>query len=186
MQYTDAYTESVFSYVNNIPTGEGGTHEMGFRSALTKAFNDYARRIGALKEKDANLAGEDFREGLTAVLTVMVKNPQFEGQTKGKLGNSEVKPAVESIISLRLAEFLENLKNGELAQKIVEKAVKSAKVREAARKARDVARARNSLEAAPLVGKLSSCTGRKAVENELFIVEGDSACLLYTSPSPRD
>jgi len=175
MQYTDAYTESVFSYVNNIPTGEGGTHEMGFRSALTKAFNDYARRIGALKEKDANLAGEDFREGLTAVLTVMVKNPQFEGQTKGKLGNSEVKPAVESIISLRLAEFLENLKNGELAQKIVEKAVKSAKVREAARKARDVARARNSLEAAPLVGKLSSCTGRKAVENELFIVEGDSA-----------
>jgi len=175
MQYTDGYTENVFSYVNNIPTGEGGTHEMGFRTAMTKAFNDYARKIGALKEKDANLAGEDFREGLTAVVTVMVKNPQFEGQTKGKLGNSEVKPAVEAIVTDRLIEFLENLKNGELAQKIVEKAVKSAKVREAARKARDVARQRNSLEAAPLVGKLSACTGRKAVENELFIVEGDSA-----------
>ena len=175
MQYTDGYTESVFSYVNNIPTGEGGTHEMGFRTAMTKAFNDYARKIGALKEKDNNLAGEDFREGLTAVVTVMVKNPQFEGQTKGKLGNSEVKPAVENVVGLGLAEFLEDLKNAELAQKIVEKAIKSAKVREAARKARDVARQRNSLEAAPLVGKLSACTGRKAVENELFIVEGDSA-----------
>ena len=121
MQYTDGYTENVFSYVNNIPTGEGGTHEMGFRTAMTKAFNDYARKIGALKEKDANLAGEDFREGLTAVVTVMVKNPQFEGQTKGKLGNSEVKPAVEAIVTDRLIEFLENLKNGELAQKIVER-----------------------------------------------------------------
>ena len=175
MQYTDGYTESVFSYVNNIPTGEGGTHEMGFRTAMTKAFNDYARKIGALKEKDNNLAGEDFREGLTAIVTVMVKNPQFEGQTKGKLGNSEVKPAVESVVALGLSEFLEDLKNAELAQKIVEKAIKSAKVREAARKARDVARQRNSLEAAPLVGKLSACTGRRAVENELFIVEGDSA-----------
>ena len=175
MQYTDGYTESVFSYVNNIPTGEGGTHEMGFRTAMTKAFNDYARKIGALKEKDNNLAGEDFREGLTAIVTVMVKNPQFEGQTKGKLGNSEVKPAVENVVGLGLSEFLEDLKNAELAQKIVEKAIKSAKVREAARKARDVARQRNSLEAAPLVGKLSACTGRKAVENELFIVEGDSA-----------
>ena len=175
MQYTDSYTESVFSYVNNIPTGEGGTHEMGFRTALTKAFNDYARKIGALKEKDANLAGEDFREGLTAVVTVMVKNPQFEGQTKGKLGNSEVKPAVEAIVSAQLYEFLENLKNADLAAKIIEKSIKSAKVREAARKARDVARPRNSLEAAPLVGKLSACTGRKPVENELFIVEGDSA-----------
>ena len=175
MQYTDSYTESVFSYVNNIPTSEGGTHEMGFRTALTKAFNDYARKIGALKEKDANLAGEDFREGLTAVLTVMVKNPQFEGQTKGKLGNSEVRPAVEAIISDQLYVFLENLKNGDLAQKIIDKSIKAAKVREAARKAKDVARQRNSLEAAPLVGKLSACTGRKPVENELFIVEGDSA-----------
>ena len=175
MQYTDGYTENVFSYVNNIPTGEGGTHEVGFKSAMTKALNDYARKIGALKEKDANLEGADFREGLTAVLTVMVKNPQFEGQTKGKLGNSEVKPAVDAIVTDQLTIFLENLKSGDLAQKIVEKAVKAAKVREAARKAKDVARQRNSLEAAPLVGKLSACTGRKAVENELFIVEGDSA-----------
>ena len=175
IQYTDSFTESVFSYVNNIPTAEGGTHETGFRAALTKVLNDYARRIGALKEKDNNLAGEDFREGITAVLTTMVKNPQFEGQTKGRLGNTEVRPAVEAVITERLYEFLDDLKNQELAQKIVEKAVKSARVREATRKARDVARAKNQLEAAPLVGKLSPCTGRKAADNELFIVEGDSA-----------
>ena len=175
MQYTDAYTESVFSYANNIPTGEGGTHETGFFSALTKAFNDCARRIGALKEKDAGLEGKDYREGLTAVLTVMVKNPQFEGQTKGKLGNGEVKPAVEKIVTEQLTEFLENLKNADLTQKIIEKAIKAAKVREATRKATVLARQRNSLEAAPLVGKLSACTGRKPAENELFIVEGDSA-----------
>ena len=145
IQYTDSFTESVFSYVNNIPTAEGGTHETGFRAALTKVLNDYARRIGALKEKDNNLAGEDFREGITAVLTTMVKNPQFEGQTKGRLGNTEVRPAVEAVITERLYEFLDDLKNQELAQKIVEKAVKSARVREATRKARDVARAKNQL-----------------------------------------
>lgn len=175
IQYTDGYTESLFSYVNNIPTAEGGTHETGFRAAFTKAFNDYARKIGALKEKDNNLAGEDFREGMTAVLITMVKNPQFEGQTKGRLGNTEVRPAVEAIITQKLAEYLEDLKNQELCQKIVEKAIRSAKVREATRKAQSMARARSQLEAAPLVGKLSSCTGRKAAENELFIVEGDSA-----------
>ncbi len=175
IQYTDGYTESVFSYVNNIPTAEGGTHETGFRAAYTKAFNDYARKIGALKEKENNLAGEDFREGMTAVIISMVKNPQFEGQTKGRLGNTEVRPAVEAIITQKLSEFLEDLKNQELCQKIVEKAIRSAKVREATRKAQSVARARNELEAAPLVGKLSSCTGRKPQENELFIVEGDSA-----------
>ncbi len=175
IQYTDGFTESVFSYVNNIPTGEGGTHEVGFRAALTKVMNDYARKVGMLKEKDNNLAGEDFREGITVVLTTMVKNPQFEGQTKGRLGNTEVRPAVESIVTQKLTEFLEDLKHQDLAQKIVDKAIKSAKVREATRKARDVARAKNQLEAAPLVGKLSSCTGRKAAENELFIVEGDSA-----------
>ncbi len=175
IQYTDGYTESVFSYVNNIPTAEGGTHETGFRAAYTKAFNDYARKIGALKEKENNLAGEDFREGMTAVIVSMVKNPQFEGQTKGRLGNTEVRPAVEAIITQKLSEFLEDLKNQELCQKIVEKAIRSAKVREATRKAQSVARARNELEAAPLVGKLSSCTGRKPQENELFIVEGDSA-----------
>ena len=175
IQYTDGFSESVFSFVNNIPTGEGGTHEAGFRAAWTRVFNEYARKIGALREKDNNLSGDDFREGITAVITTMVKNPQFEGQTKGRLGNTEVRPAVENIITQQLTLFLEDLKNQELAQKIVEKAVKSAKVREATRKARDVARAKNELEAAPLVGKLSACTGRKAVENELFIVEGDSA-----------
>ncbi len=175
IQYTDGYTESLFSYVNNIPTGEGGTHETGFRAAFTKVFNDYARKTGALKEKDNNLAGEDFREGMTAILTAMVKNPQFEGQTKGRLGNTDVRPAVEAIVSQKLLEFLEDLKNQDLGQKIVEKAVRSAKVREATRKAQSMARARSEVEAAPLVGKLSSCTGRRPAENELFIVEGDSA-----------
>ena len=174
-QYTDGYTENIFSYANNIPTGEGGSHETGFKAAFTKAFNDYARRIGALKEKDNNLSGEDFREGLTCVMIVMVKNPQFEGQTKGRLGNTEVRPAVEAIVSQRLTEFLEDLKNQELAQRIVEKAVRAAQVREASRKTRDLARQKNQLEAAPLVGKLASCTGRHPEDNELFIVEGDSA-----------
>ncbi len=175
VQYTDGYNESIFSFVNNIPTAEGGTHEVGFRAAWTRAFNDYARRVGILKEKDANLNGEDFREGVTAIISCMVKNPQFEGQTKGRLGNTEVRPAVDAIVSDQMKLFLEDLKNQELAQKITEKAVKSARVREATRKARDVARIKNELEAAPLVGKLSVCTGRRAVENELFIVEGDSA-----------
>jgi DNA gyrase subunit B len=175
MQYTDAYTESVFSYVNNIPTAEGGTHETGLRAALTKALNDYARKIGVLKEKDPGLAGEDYREGLTAVLSVKVMNPQFEGQTKGRLGNTEVRPAVEAMVGQKLQTFLEDLKNAELGQQIIDKAVRAAKVREASRKAREVARAKNELEAAPLVGKLSSCTGRNPVENELLIVEGDSA-----------
>ena len=174
-QYTDGYTENLFSYANNIPTGEGGSHETGFKAAFTKAFNDYARRIGALKEKDNNLSGEDFREGLTCVMLVMVKNPQFEGQTKGRLGNTEVRPAVEAIVTQRLTEFLEDLKHQELAQKIVEKALRAAQVREASRKTRDLARQKNQLEAAPLVGKLASCTGRHPEDNELFIVEGDSA-----------
>ena len=174
VQYTDSYSVSVFSFANNISTGEGGTHEAGFRSAWTRIFNDYARRIGALKEKDNNLSGEDFREGLTAVISVMVKNPQFEGQTKGRLGNTEVRPAVESIVMNEMTLYLEDLKNQDLGQRIVEKALKSAKVREAAQKAKDLARKKSALEAAPLVGKLSACTGRKAAENELFIVEGDS------------
>ena len=175
IQYTDGYTESMFSYVNNIPTGEGGSHETGFKAAFTKMFNDYARRIGALKDKDNNLSGEDFREGLSCVLTTMVKNPQFEGQTKGRLGNSEVRPAVEGIITQQLTDWLENLKNQEIAQAIVAKAIKAAQVREAARKTRDNARKANQLDAAPLVGKLSACRGKKAEDNELFIVEGDSA-----------
>ena len=175
IQYTDSYTESLFSFVNNIPTAEGGTHETGFKAALTKVFNDYARKIGALKEKDNNLSGEDFREGMTAVLAVNVKNPQFEGQTKGRLGNTEVRPIVEAFFTEKLSVYLEDLKHQDAAQLILDKAVKAAKVREAARKARDVARQKNELEAAPLVGKLSSCTGRDAKLNELFIVEGDSA-----------
>ncbi|HRX09192.1 MAG TPA: DNA topoisomerase subunit B [Candidatus Limiplasma sp.] len=175
IQYTDSYTENVFSYVNNIPTSEGGTHETGFRAAFTKVMNDFARRLGALKDKDANLGGDDYREGMTAVMLAMVKNPQFEGQTKGKLGNTEVRPTIEAILTQQLTAYFEDLKNQELAQKLIEKAVKAAQVRAAARKARDVARAKTALEAAPLVGKLSSCSGRNPELNELFIVEGDSA-----------
>ena len=175
IQYTDSYTENIYSFVNNVPTGEGGTHETGFKAAVTKAFNDYARRVGLLKEKDNNLSGEDFREGMTAVVYAGVQKPQFEGQTKGRLGNTEVRPIVEAICLEQLSLYLDDLKNQEVATRIVEKAVKAARVREAARKARDVARQKNQLEAAPLVGKLSSCTGRNWKENELFIVEGDSA-----------
>ena len=175
IQYTDSYTENLFSYVNNIPTGEGGTHETGFKAAYTKVMNDFARRLNAIKEKENNLSGDDFREGMTAVMCAMVKNPQFEGQTKGRLGNTEVRPAVEMVLTQQLTAYFEDLKHQEMAQLLIEKAVKAARVREAARKARDVARTKNQLEAAPLVGKLSSCTGRKAELNELFIVEGDSA-----------
>ncbi|MDO4547563.1 MAG: DNA topoisomerase (ATP-hydrolyzing) subunit B [Clostridia bacterium] len=175
MQYTDSYTENIFSYVNNIPTAEGGTHETGFKAALTRAFNDMARRLGALKEKDNNLSGEDYREGLTAVIAANVQKPQFEGQTKGRLGNTEVRPIVEGIVYEKLDMYFEDLKNQAQASLILDKAVKAAKVREAARMAREVARKKNQLEAAPLVGKLSSCTGRDPSKNELFIVEGDSA-----------
>ena len=175
IQYTDGYTESLFSYVNNINTPEGRTHETGFKTAFTRCFNDYARKAGLLKEKDNNLTGEDFREGLTCVLATMVRNPQFEGQTKGRLGNSEVRPVVEAIITQTLQDWLDNLKNQEAATAIVSKAVRAAQTREAARKTRDTMRKASQLEATPLVGKLASCTGRKWEDNELFIVEGDSA-----------
>ena len=175
IQYTDGFNESLFSYVNNIYTPEGGTHETGFKSAFTKCLNDYARRVGLLKDKDSNLSGEDFREGLTCVLAVMVKNPQFEGQTKGRLGNSEVRPAVEAVILQQMTDWLDNLKNQDAATAIVSKAIRAAQAREAARKTRDNMRKASALEAAPLVGKLSSCTGRHWDDNELFIVEGDSA-----------
>ena len=174
-QLTDSYTESMFPYVNSIPTGEGGTHETGFKAAYTRAMNEYARRVGILKEKDANLTGDDYREGMTVVLTTFVKNPQFEGQTKGRLGNSEVRPLIEGLVYDQLNLYLEHLNHQETAAKLMEKACAAASVREAARKAKDIARQKSSLEAAPLVGKLASCTGRKAEENELFIVEGDSA-----------
>ena len=175
MQHNDGYSENIFSYVNNIPTTEGGTHETGFKAALTKVLNDYCRKAGLLKEKDAPLSGEDFREGITAVLSLKMRSIQFEGQTKTKLGNTEARPAVESVVNEKLTPFLEDLKNAATAQLIGEKAVRSAKVREAARKAKATAREKNKLENAPLVGKLSSCTGRDASKNELFIVEGDSA-----------
>ncbi len=174
-QVTDSYTESVFSYVNSIPTPEGGTHETGFKSAYTRAMNEYARRVGILKEKDNNLNGEDYREGMTAVITCFVKNPQFEGQTKGRLGNSEVRPLMEQLVYEQFCVWLEHLNHQETAAHLMEKACAAANVREAARKAKDIARQKSSIEATPLIGKLSACTGRKAEENELFIVEGDSA-----------
>lgn len=175
MQHNDGYAESIFSYVNNIPTTEGGTHETGFKSAFTKVMNDYCRKIGLLKDKDASLAGEDFREGLTVVISLKMSSIQFEGQTKTKLGNTEARTAVESIVMDELVPILEDLKNAELSGAIADKAVKAAKAREAARKAKNMAREKSKLENAPLVGKLSSCTGRNPELNELFIVEGDSA-----------
>ena len=174
-QYTDAYTENIFSYVNNIPTTEGGTHETGFKAALTKVMNDLARKTGMLKDKDANLLGDDYREGLTAVLSVKMQNVQFEGQTKTKLGNPEARIAIEYIVNQTLGEFFEKDEKG-LAEIILKKALLAAKVREAARKEKEITRAKNSLENNfNLVGKLSSCTGKKPENNELFIVEGDSA-----------
>ena len=175
MQHNDSYSDNTYGFVNNITTPEGGTHVVGFRNAITKTFNDYARKNKLLRDNEPNLSGEDIREGLTAIVSVKIENPQFEGQTKGKLGNTEVRPAVEAFVYARMTEYLENLKNQDVAQSIVEKAMRACKVREAARKAKEVARAKNQLDAAPLVGKLSSCTGRKAEENEMFIVEGDSA-----------
>lgn len=175
IQYTDSYTEGIFSYVNNIPTSEGGTHETGFKSALTKVLNDYARKYSYLKERDPNLSGEDFREGITAVISLKMTNVQFEGQTKTKLGNPEARTAVETIVTEKLSQYLEQPANAEVAKIIIEKAIKAARVREAARKAREIERKKSSLEGAPLVGKLASCTGRDPRYNELFIVEGESA-----------
>ena len=175
MQHNDGYSESIFSYVNNIPTTEGGTHETGFKAALTKVLNDYCRRMDFLKDKDPSLSGEDFREGLTAIISLKMRNIQFEGQTKTRLGNTEARPAVEYVVTEQLTPFLEDLKNADVANRIADKAIKAAKVRETARKAKTMAREKSKLENAPLVGKLSSCTGRDPKRNELFIVEGDSA-----------
>ncbi|MDY3659049.1 MAG: DNA gyrase subunit B [Eubacteriales bacterium] len=175
MQHTDTYTENMFSYVNNIPTTEGGTHETGFKSALTRLMNEIARSEGWLKEKDANLIGEDFREGITAVLSIKMRNVQFEGQTKTKLGNPEIRPEVENLVYSELLKYFEQKDKLEVAEIIFNKAKGAAKVREAQRKAKDLARQKNSVDKYNLVGKLSACTSRKAEISELFIVEGDSA-----------
>lgn len=174
-QYTDAYTDSLFSYVNNIPTTEGGTHETGFKAALTKVMNDFARKTGMLKDKDDNLLGDDFREGLTAVMSVQMQNIQFEGQTKTKLGNPEARIAIEGITMQELQNLFSKDENKSLVETILKKALLAAKVREAARKEKEITRSKNSIENFNLVGKLSSCTGKKPELNELFIVEGDSA-----------
>ncbi|MCM1367971.1 MAG: type IIA DNA topoisomerase subunit B [Roseburia sp.] len=174
-QHTDAYTENLFSYVNNIPTTEGGTHETGFKAAYTKVMNDYARRAGMLKDKDANLLGDDYREGLTAVLSVQMTNVQFEGQTKTKLGNPAARIAIEALVTQLLADYFADAKNSAIGEAIIKKGMLAAKVREAARKEKEITRAKNAIDNFNLVGKLTPCTGRKPENNELFIVEGDSA-----------
>ena len=174
-QHTDAYTENLFSYVNNIPTTEGGTHETGFKSAYTKVMNDFARRVGMLKEKDSNLLGDDYREGLTAVLSVQMTNVQFEGQTKTKLGNPAARIAIEALVSQLLCEYFGDAKNEAVGEAILKKGLLAAKVREAARKEKEITRAKNAIESFNLVGKLTPRTGKKPENNELFIVEGDSA-----------
>ena len=175
LQYNDTYNENILSFVNNIQTADGGTHVSGFKAAHTKVMNEYARSAGLLKESDANLAGDDYREGLCAVINVRMKDAQFEGQTKTKLGNTDVKTVVESIVQDKLSLFFADLNNTAISTELVGKAVKAAKAREAASKAKRLERQRSKLEGAPLVGKLSSCSGRDASKNELFIVEGDSA-----------
>ncbi len=175
VQHTDAYVDGVYSYVNNIPTPEGGMHETGFRSGLTRSFNDYAREKNLLKDKDDNLLGDDFKEGLTAILSVKMKNVQFEGQTKTRLGNPEARPAVEAVTVNELSNLMSNKKLAKTFDAIINKALSAAKVRLAAKKAKEIARASKSIESQNLVGKLASCSGRKPEMNELFIVEGDSA-----------
>lgn len=172
-QYTDAYTENFFSYVNNIPTSEGGTHETGFKGALTKVLNDAARNMGLLKEKDENLLGDDYREGITVVLSIKMNNVQFEGQTKTKLGNSEAKVACDAITTEQLTAFFK--KNKGVAEIILKKALLAAKVREAARREKELVRQKNSIDSFNTIGKLKNCTGKKPELNELFIVEGNSA-----------
>lgn len=173
MQWTNTYTESILTFANNINTHEGGTHEEGFRKALTKAINDFARAKNLLKDKDVNLTGEDVREGLTAVVSVRVKEPQFEGQTKTKLGNTEIRSYVEKTLNRKLPEWLE--KYSPEARRIVEKCINAAKARDAARKARELTRRKSGLESGGLPDKLADCSSRDPGESELFIVEGKSA-----------
>ena len=172
-QYTTAYSENIYTFVNNINTIEGGTHLEGFKRALTKTFNDYARSHNLIKEKDANLQGEDIREGITAVVSVKVKEPQFEGQTKTKLGNSNVTGIVQSMVNEALGNFLEE--NPSVAKAILEKCINASRAREAARKARELVRRKNALETTTLPGKLADCSSKNPAECEVYIVEGDSA-----------
>ncbi len=173
IQYTTNYNETIYTFVNNINTIEGGTHLEGFKRALTKVFNDYARNKGFLKEKDSNLTGDDIREGITAVISVKVKDPQFEGQTKTKLGNSEIAGIVQSMVNEYLAAFLEE--NPKIAKAILDKCITAARAREAARRARETVRKKNALETSTLPGKLADCSSKIAEECEVYIVEGDSA-----------
>ncbi len=173
MQHNDSYTENVYSFVNNITTPEGGTHLVGFRNALTKTFNDYARTNKILKDSDQNLSGEDIREGLTAIVSVKIGEPQFEGQTKQKLGNSEARGAVDSIVSEQLTYFLEQ--NPSVAKTICEKSILAQRARDAARKARDLTRRKTALEGMALPGKLADCSDKNPENCEIYIVEGDSA-----------
>jgi DNA gyrase subunit B len=172
-QYTDTYSENIYSYVNNINTHEGGTHLVGFRTALTRTLNNYGYKNGILKEGKINLTGDDFKEGLTAVLSIKVAEPQFEGQTKTKLGNSETKSAVETLVGEKLSEFLEE--NPSVGKKIIEKCMRAAEAREAAKKARDLARRKNALDNMNLPGKLADCSITDPEHCEIYIVEGDSA-----------
>ena len=173
MQHNDSYTESAYSFVNNINTPEGGTHLAGFRNAITKTFNDYARGAKLLKDNEANLSGDDIREGLTAIVSIKIEDPQFEGQTKQKLGNSEARGAVDSIVSEQLTYYLEQ--NPAIAKQICEKSILAQRAREAARKARDLTRRKTALDGMTLPGKLADCSDKDPKNCEIFIVEGDSA-----------
>jgi DNA gyrase subunit B len=173
MQYNDSYNENIVSFCNNIHTTEGGTHETGFKTALTRVLNDYARTINILKENDKNLTGEDVREGLTAVISVKVHDAQFEGQTKTKLGNSEVRGLVESTIGEKLQAFLEE--NPSVARTIIDKAMTASRAREAAKRARELTRRKTALESSALPGKLADCSEKDPTYTEIYIVEGDSA-----------
>lgn len=173
LQYCDTYTENLFTFVNNINTEEGGTHLSGFKQAMTRTINDYARKIGALKDGEENLSGDDVREGMTAVISIKIQEPQFEGQTKTKLGNSEIRPIVDNLVSEGLGEFFEE--NPVIAKRIVEKSILSARARMAARKARELTRRKSALEISSLPGKLADCQSKDASETEIYLVEGNSA-----------
>ncbi len=173
LQYNDGYVETIFSYVNNINTQEGGTHLSGFKTALTRSINDYCRKYNLLKDNDENLSGEDVREGLTAIISLKVREPQFEGQTKTKLGNSEIRGIVDTIMFEGLNEFFEE--NPAITRKIIEKSVMASRAREAARKARELTRRKNALEVSSLPGKLADCSVRDPEQAEIYLVEGDSA-----------